>query len=134
MRAISAHLREKREYIIIIFCLEAKSDGIDGCIYIYIPIYLARVVQRDKWSHVQERSLLRCEHACPRYFTFCRARQTTLRNIPREILTIGGRILCTSGNALRGTVESITFMYKVSRTHAICTSKHSAPSFLICPL
>lgn len=85
--------------IIIIFVLRLKT-----------MVYLPRIAKRDKWFYVEQRSLLGCEHACPQYFIFCRVRQATLRNIPREF-TVGGRILYGSGNVLRSDVEYIHHIY-----------------------
>lgn len=62
-----------------------------------------------------ERSLLRRPRArvCPRYFTFCRARQATSRNIPYIYTytrgpTVGGpaRVLYGSGKTSRNVVRS----------------------------
>lgn len=114
----NAHLRSKVSQIPNYhFCLEVKSDGV-ATIY-----YLRRVAQRDKWFYVQQRSLLGYEHACPRYFIFCQVRQTTSRNIPQE-LTVGGRILCGSGNALRSDVEYICHVYTPNTVHK---GKHKKP-------
>jgi len=101
-------IRRYHECLIIIFLSRGEKR--------IVTIYLARVAWRDKWFYVQQHSLLGREHACPQYFIFCRVRQATSRNIPRK-LTVGGRILCGSGNALRSAVEYIHHVYIPDAMH-----------------
>lgn len=97
MCTIKNHPREYREYLIIIFVSKYEKWRYIVAVYIWRE-------SPDKWFYVQQHSLLHCEHACLRYFTFCRVRRATSRNMPRG-LTVGGRILCGSGNALRSNVK-----------------------------